>query len=239
MAFKDNIKAINDSIKEHSDKVLELKNNNISLNTEAASLGANAVSAEPVVKAINKTIENSGFQGFHLEWDENDKGSYQVVYNSKDSAGRYIPATKLSEGETNFIAFLYFYFMTVNTDESGSDKNSIIVIDDPVSSMDSQTLFIVSSLVKNLIDRCINSSTIDETSPITDNNVEQIFILTHNVYFHANITPEYENNYSAVNFYQITKVGNHSKVKLRTKIGTDGNENECKSYQKFICCPLA
>ena len=224
LSFKDSIKSIDDSIKEHSDKILELKNSNISLNNEAASLGANAVSAEPVVKAINKTIENSGFQGFHLEWDENDKGSYQVVYNSKDSTGKYIPATKLSEGETNFIAFLYFYFMAVNTDESGSDKNSIVVIDDPVSSMDSQTLFIVSSLVKNLIDRCINSSTIDENSPITDNNVEQIFILTHNVYFHANITPEYENNYSAVNFYQITKVGNHSKVKLRTKIGADGNE---------------
>ena len=56
-----------------------------------------------------------------------------IASASKDSTVKYIPATKLSEGETNVIAFLYFYFMAVNTDESGSDKNSIVVIDDPVS----------------------------------------------------------------------------------------------------------
>ena len=229
--YKKNIDTIHKEIKTHTDKIKKLEDVNRTLAQEATELGANAVSAEPVVKAINETIRRSGFQGFRLEWDENDKGSYQVVYNEKDERGNFIPATKLSEGETNFIAFLYFFHMVINTDEKGSDKESIVIIDDPVSSMDSQTLFIVSSLVKNLIDRCINASTIEEPTGIKKNDVAQIFILTHNVYFHANITPEYENNYKAVNFYHISKSSNRSKVKLCTitKDGTGFNVNPIKN----------
>ena len=64
-----------------------------------------------------------------------------------------------------------------------------------------------------------------------DNNVAQIFILTHNGYFHVNVTPEYENNYSAVNFYQITKNANQSHIKLRikTKDGENYNVNPIKN----------
>ena len=58
-----------------------------------------------------------------------------------------------------------------------------------------------------------------------DNNVSQIFILTHNGYFHANVTPEYENNYSAVNFYQITKNANQPHIKVRTKTKDSENYN--------------
>lgn len=225
ITYKDSIGNIDAEISSHETTKQTLESTNTTLADEAKQLGANVVSAGPVVEAINKTITRSGFQGFHLEWNENDKGSYQVCYNSKDDAGNYIPATRLSEGETNFIAFLYFYFTVVGTDETGSTKDSIVIIDDPVSSMDSQTLFIVSSLVKNLIDRCINASSIEEGAAIKDNNVAQIFILTHNVYFHANITPEYEDNYSAVNFYQITKNANQSHIKLRTKTKDGENYN--------------
>ena len=44
-------------------------------------------------------------------------------------------------------------------------------------------------------------------------------------------TPEYENNYSAVNFYQITKNANQSHIKLRikTKDGENYNVNPIKN----------
>lgn len=61
-----------------------------------------------------------------------------------------------------------------------------------------------------------------------DNNVAQIFILTHNVYFHANVTPEYENNYSAVNFYQITKNANQRKRYFLTEKGKEYRD-KCRS----------
>lgn len=215
--YQTNLKLITDKIENSEAKIKALNLDNKNLDQEAKELGVNIISAEPVVKKINETIAHSGFQGFHLEWNDNDKGSYQVVYNRKDASGNFIPATKLSEGETNFIAFLYFYFSVIGTDESGESKESIVVIDDPVSSMDSQTLFIVSSLIKNLIARCIKASDINEVGPINESNIAQIFILTHNVYFHANVTPEFENNYEAVNIYQITKSSNESRVKLCVK----------------------
>lgn len=54
----------------------------------------------------------------------------------------------------------------------------MVIIDDPISSLDSNVLFIVSTLVKNLINDCRNNK----------NGIQQIFNLTHNIYFHKEIT---------------------------------------------------
>ena len=54
----------------------------------------------------------------------------------------------------------------------------VVVFDDPVSSLDSEVLFIVSSLIKGLFDE-VRAET---------GNIKQIFVLTHNVYFHREIT---------------------------------------------------
>ena len=52
------------------------------------------------------------------------------------------------------------------------------MIDDPISSLDSNVLFIVSTLIKNIID------------DIRENkgNIKQLIILTHNVYFHKEVS---------------------------------------------------
>jgi len=54
----------------------------------------------------------------------------------------------------------------------------IVVFDDPVSSLDSDILFIVGSLIKELFDE-VRAGT---------GHIKQIFVLTHNVYFHKEIT---------------------------------------------------
>ncbi|MFH0083694.1 AAA family ATPase, partial [Pseudomonas aeruginosa] len=59
----------------------------------------------------------------------------------------------LSEGERTFVTFLYFYHLLKGSDsESGVTTDRIVVFDDPVSSLDSDILFIVSSLIKALFD---------------------------------------------------------------------------------------
>lgn len=50
--------------------------------------------------------------------------------------------------------------------------------DDPVSSLDSDILFIVGSLIKGLF----------EEVRIKKGHVKQVFVLTHNVYFHKEVT---------------------------------------------------
>ena len=81
----------------------------------------------------------------------------------------------LSEGEETFITFLYFLqFAKGAVDISKVSEKKILVLDDPICSLDNTVLYIVSSLVKSLIKSIRNG----------DSDVEQLFVLTHNVFFH-------------------------------------------------------
>jgi wobble nucleotide-excising tRNase len=109
---------------------------------------------------------------------------------------------KLSEGERNFIAFLYFYYLVQGSwKREELIKGKIVVIDDPVSSMDSNVLSIVGSLVRELIDDCFCDG--------SRYNIKQIFILTHNPYFHNAVSqqmlrPE-EAYFKKVSFFEVKK----------------------------------
>ena len=56
---------------------------------------------------------------------------------------------RILAGERHFIAFLYFYHLVMGSQsDEGKVENKIVIIDDPVSSMDSSSLFVVASLVR-------------------------------------------------------------------------------------------
>lgn len=77
------------------------------------------------------------------------------------------PAYNLSEGECSLIAFCYFIAKLEDVETSGAKP--IIWIDDPISSLDSNHIYFVYSLL---------------SSQITEkNNCEQLFISTHNLDF--------------------------------------------------------
>ncbi len=87
----------------------------------------------------------------------------------------------LSEAEKHFVAFLYFYQLCLgydNYDDAVAAKKKVIVFDDPVTSMDSNTLFIVSQMLCDLF-RKDN----DNVNKFYHNQISQGFILTHNSYF--------------------------------------------------------
>jgi wobble nucleotide-excising tRNase len=87
----------------------------------------------------------------------------------------------LSEGETTFITFLYFLQLAKGgISEDSVNEERILVVDDPISSLDSNVLFIVSTLIKEIIK--------DIKSDI--GNIRQIVLLTHNVYFHKEVSYE-------------------------------------------------
>lgn len=128
------------------------------------------VSIDNAVEEINSLLQGFGFKGFHIE--KKDELSYKLVRPD----GSEVHET-LSEGEHRFITFLYYYQLvkgTLNKDSINKDK--ILVIDDPISSLDSNILFIVSFLVRGLIRECLDGG-----------KVKQIFVLTHNIYFHQEI----------------------------------------------------
>lgn len=130
-------------------------------------------SVEYSVSEINKILISFGFSNFKLA-ASTEKGFYTIVREN----GEDVKDT-LSEGERTFITFLYFYQLLNGSnrkDDIVMDK--VVVIDDPISSLDSNVLFMVSSLVRQIM--------LDIKEGASD--IKQIFILTHNIYFHKEIT---------------------------------------------------
>ena len=180
------------------------------LDKTIAKLNTQIVNIQATVDSINKILRESGFQGFYLRAKADAPGTYEVIREKRESEGT---AKDLSEGERNFIAFLYFYHCVRGSLDSNNIKDKIVVIDDPVSSMDSNALFIVGAIVREMINVCRNNT--EYLNPkVPGDYIQQIFILTHNVYFHREITYQQEQYYNCASFYIIRKHDNISKVKL-------------------------
>lgn len=157
--------------------------------------------------SINKILRDSGFQGFSIRAKVGVENVYEVIREDGSVA------ENLSEGERNFIAFLYFYHQVRGSMSSEELKEKIVVIDDPVSSMDSTALFLVSAIVREMINVCRNNT--EYLNPkVPGDYIKQLFVLTHNVYFHREVTYQQVSYYNCTSFYMIRKNDNISTIKL-------------------------
>ena len=140
---------------------------------EIKSLEKETTSIQPTIDDINALLHSFGFTGFALA-----KSQREPFYKIQRPDGSDAKET-LSEGEKSFITFLYFYHLLKGSEtETGMTSDRVVVFDDPVSSLDSDILFIVSNLIKGVFDEVrIGSGTI-----------KQVFVLTHNVYFHKEVS---------------------------------------------------
>ncbi|MCQ2040893.1 MULTISPECIES: AAA family ATPase [Stutzerimonas stutzeri subgroup] len=140
------------------------------LNADIKALVSQTTSVQPAVDEINAILRGCGFDNFEIIPADSVLNHYQI----KRADGSLAEPT-LSEGEISFITFLYF-LQLVKGGKSVANVSSprVLVIDDPISSLDSGILFVVSTLIKSLI-KAIKSGLGD---------VRQLIILTHNVYFH-------------------------------------------------------
>jgi len=145
------------------------------LNAEIQNLSKNVTSIQPTIDEINRLLKSYGFLNFEIV-PTPEKGFYQIQRED----GEIAEAT-LSEGEITFITFLYFLQRAKGgeTEESVNEER-ILVIDDPISSLDSNVLFVVSTLIKEII-KNVKSDV---------GNIKQIILLTHNVYFHKEVSYE-------------------------------------------------
>lgn len=186
------------------------------IKTKLKTLRGKTVETDTAKDSINHMLRDSGMRGFSLQ----PKAGVDNVYEVRRPDGTI--ADNLSEGEKNFIAFLYFYHLVHGSDSAeGETKEKIVVIDDPVSSMDSGSLFIVSTLVRQMIEICRNNA--DNRNPTAQGNfIKQIFILTHNAYFHREVSYGYVSKYDYASFYLIRKIGIKSTIKMFDDI--DPNE---------------
>jgi len=138
------------------------------------ALEKSVTSVQPTVDQINATLASFGFKNFKLATAGSDDDLYRIIRS--DGTDAY---STLSEGEKGFITFLYFYHrIRGNVTQSDINTDRIVVFDDPVSSLDSDVLFVVSALIKRLA----------VEAAIGVGQVKQVFILTHNIYFHKEVS---------------------------------------------------
>lgn len=166
------------------------------------SLEQRLTSIVPTANGINTLLKNYGITGFSLKVDE-AKRSYQFIRENG------MPAfDSLSEGERNFVTFLYFmYSLQGNTDESGHNDDKVVVIDDPVSSLDNDVLFLVSSLIRDQFKRIYAG----------EGTIKQLFVLSHNIFFFKEVSYKQGIDKKKTGYWMISKSNNHSTIKAYGK----------------------
>lgn len=167
---------------------------------EIRDLEAQTTSIQPTIDGINPILSRFGFDSFKLAMGT-DKKSYRIVRHNGEDARE-----TLSEGEKSFVVFLYFYHLLKGSmSETDITKDRIVVFDDPVSSLDSDILFVVSSLIREVC----------EDVRREQGHIKQVFVLTHNIYFHKEVTFNERRKGGCLkeeSFWIVRKLGPLSKV---------------------------
>lgn len=141
---------------------------------EITTMERSITSVQPTVNEINGILASFGFTSFRFATSGEHGNIYKIIRSDGSDASK-----SLSEGERSFITFLYFYHLIRGSvSESGMTADRIVVFDDPVSSLDSDVLFIVSSLIKKVLEDACDGK----------RQVKQVFVLTHNIYFHKEVS---------------------------------------------------
>jgi wobble nucleotide-excising tRNase len=173
--FNSTIKGIDTGIKSIETKLNEKLQEYRELDNEIKKLSKNVTSIKPTIDEINKLLNSFGFNNFEIV-PASEKGYYQI--QREDGS---IAEETLSEGEITFITFLYYLQRAKGgTSEENVNEERVLIIDDPISSLDSNVLFIVSTLIKEVL----------KDVKLDKGNVKQVILLTHNVYFHKEVSFE-------------------------------------------------
>lgn len=191
------VKSYDEAIKEKNaayetmkiyEEVLENKNKRIDILKSKIEklygmLDQEQATADKINDFLNYFFKNEAIKMKYIK--NSDEGAFQVFRN-------YEVANNLSEGERRIISFCYFLTSVFDELQKESSKEKLIIyIDDPISSLDTNHIFSIFSIIDSLI--------------VRNGNYKQLFIATHNLDFLKylkRLNIEKEN----VNFYQIEKL---------------------------------
>ncbi|MCL6218934.1 AAA family ATPase [Zunongwangia pacifica] len=152
----------------------DLQDKFVEINKKIREANKDVTSVQPSVDEINQILTSYGFLNFQIVPSKKEPNQYQI--QREDGS---VAESTLSEGEATFITFLYYLQLAKgSTNEESITEERILVIDDPISSLDSNVLFVVSSLIKEIV-KTIKGNT---------GNIKQLILLTHNVYFHKEVS---------------------------------------------------
>lgn len=179
-------------------KAINLKESELkAYNKKRTDLMSTYTNALPTINAINKQLLQLGFNTFCLM---EEAGEYTIVRPDGTKA-----VDTLSEGERTLVTFLYFkeQIYGENSDKQLKDER-LVVIDDPVSSLDAEVLFVVSSLVQEIMRDVLTGHS----------QLKQIVVLSHNIYFQNEMSFFFNEKRvkEATSFFLISRTKGGSKI---------------------------
>ncbi|KAA8679665.1 AAA family ATPase [Vibrio gigantis] len=203
------VKVIDTKQKELNDKtVVETEKNE-----ERVKYQKSTVNIEDAIRNINLGLTEIGITDFHIEKYEDDL--YRLVRT--DTNDKIF--SSLSEGEKMIISFLYFreLFRGKQSATEGQVKK-IAIIDDPVSSLSHIFVYNIGQILKNDF---FNST-----------SVEQVFVLTHSLYFFYELTDaNHKRRKETQNLFRLSKNTTGSSI---SNMKYEEVQNDYQSYWSVI-----
>ena len=157
-------------IKDCESELTDLECEDRKAQLKAKELRESISNTHAVAESINDQLLAMGLRRFKLRVADSVAGGYRIVRN--DGSAAY---ESLSEGEKTFLCFTYFWESlrgTLKPDETVEEL--AVVIDDPISSLDSDSLFIVADTIREGAQEVFDGAS----------NVRQLVVMTHNTQFH-------------------------------------------------------
>jgi wobble nucleotide-excising tRNase len=191
------------------------------LETKISEYRNETVNIEKSIINVNNILRNNGFDNFEIK--KYDELHYKIVRNVEEN-NVFI---SLSEGEKTFVTFLYFLEIckgTLDKDNNCDYAKRVVVIDDPISSLDNNILFAVATLIKSYF---FNGKDLV--------NCAQFLLLTHNIFFYQEmkmfIHNKKDGDKSNIKFFKVSKKNNITKV---TNVSSANIQNDYESSWEII-----
>lgn len=151
----DNLKNFEIEVQDKHDKNIKLQNDIKDLESQKSDYG-------DFMNFLNSVLESLGIN-IRLDHCENDEKLYYLRHSNKEDGD--LTVKDISEGEKNILALLFFYFELYKDklQEEPKDEIKLILLDDPISSLDEGNRIYVLEIVKHIL----------------KSKFEQVFIFTH------------------------------------------------------------
>lgn len=186
---------------EQEDELEMIKGHIRDLNVKISDLKAELNDEEKAAKEINRALKSLGNESFSLEYvavKDNDglRGQYQI----KGHDGNYRSVDKLSKGEQNLVAFLWFLNNLDSDKAENPEAERIVIFDDPVDSNDDASQYLIISELQEFMKKMSSPN-------------EQAFILTHNMHFYTQLRPvKSKDYYEKSSVYKFVKTAGGTQV---------------------------
>ena len=164
--LKDDVQYISDMI----DEIKRCRDEISSINIQKENLQNSISRYGKFVEYLNGELESIGMP-FRLLEEKVDSGEYVI----KNLQGDNISIQDISEGEKHILSLMYFYYKLFDDENLDHIKDDIalVVVDDPVSSLDEGNKLYILNVIMRLIDKiAVNRKS---GTP----NDRQMFVMSH------------------------------------------------------------